>query len=30
MGVVESKKDGVIKKYELRIDLKAPLKTELL
>lgn len=30
MGVVESKKDGVVKKFELRMDLKAALKTELL
>jgi hypothetical protein len=30
MGVVESKKDEVVKKYELRIDMKAVLKTELL
>lgn len=30
MGVVESKKEGIVKKYELKIDLKAELKKDLL
>ncbi len=30
MGLVQSKKDGIIKKYQLKVDITAPLKTELL
>jgi hypothetical protein len=30
MGLVESKKDGIIKKYELKINLQAEIKKEFL
>jgi hypothetical protein len=30
MGAVESKKDGVIKRYQIKVDLHAPIQRELL
>lgn len=30
MGVVESKKDGIVRKFELKMDLHAPIRSELL